>query len=232
MTRTRSAKQQAMSFEAASAPLDERLIVGLSKIGMALKSKAWSRAPIDGVTPTQAQILALLRGGADGLRLSAIAEALGITTPTASEAVGSLVDKKLVRRGRDPEDGRAARFSLTPRGEATAARVSDWPDFMLQAIAALDAGEQAVMLRAFVKMIRTMQENGDIPIQRMCVTCRYFRPNAHPDDPRRPHHCAFADAPFGDSLIRLDCADQQPAPVEQQNHQWARWLAGAIPQPI
>lgn len=44
---------------------------------------------------------------------------------------------------------------------------------------------------------------------------RFFRPRVHAD-PYRPHHCAFGDAPFGDRHLRLECADHQPAPEEQE----------------
>lgn len=213
-------------------PLAARLVVGLSKVGLAMKSQAWSRAPAEGVTPTQAQILVLLDERAEGARLSTIAEALGITAPTASDAVASLVAKNLVVRGRDKQDARAARFRLSRSGTRIAARVGAWPDFLQKAVGTLDTEEQAAFLRALVKMIRALQEAGDIPVQRMCVNCRFFRPHAHPDA-QRPHHCAFVDAPFGEHHIRIDCADHESAATEQRNHQWARWLAGATDhQPI
>ena len=213
-------------------PLAARLIVGLSKISLAMKSQAWSRAPAEGVTPTQAQILVLLQGRTEGARLSMIAETLGITAPTASDAVASLVAKKLVVRGRDKDDARAARFRLSRSGQKVAARAGAWPDFLQKAVGTLDATEQTAFLRTLTKMIRALQEAGDIPVQRMCVDCRFFRPHAHPD-PQRPHHCAFVDAPFGEHHIRIDCADQDAAATEQRNHQWARWLAGATDhQPI
>jgi DNA-binding MarR family transcriptional regulator len=225
----KSTRQAPDAFESGQ-PLDARLVTGLSKIGLAMKSQAWSHAPAEGLTPTQAQILVLLRDRSDGARLSTIAEALGITAPTASDAVASLVAKKLVVRGRDKDDARAARFSLSRGGAESAARVSAWPDFLQKAVGTLDAAEQAVFLRALVKMIRTLQEAGDIPVQRMCVDCRFFRPHAHPDSRDRPHHCTFVDAPFGEHHIRIDCADHETAAIEQRNHQWARWLAGASDQ--
>ncbi len=219
------------AFEQAGFPLDQRLVVGLSKVGLALKSNAWNRGMEEGVSPTQAQIFTLLRGREGGLRLSAIAEALGITMPTASEAAGSLTDKKLLQRGCDPEDGRAVRLSLTKGGIELADRASDWPDFMLQAMATLDETERSVMLRALIKMIRNMQAAGKIPVQRMCLTCRYFRPNAHPEDAQRPHHCAYADVPFGDTSLRLDCAEHDAAPDEEKGRLWQSWLSGATHHP-
>lgn len=219
------------SFAVDSEALSVRLVAGLSKIGMALKAKAAKQAPAARLSPTQGQILVQLLSRVEGARLSQIAEALGITMATASEAASALTDKKLIKRTADPADKRAARLNLTRQGAAAAERASGWPDFMLLAVDALDPSEQVVFLRALVKMIRTLQENGEIPLQAMCGTCRYFRPYAHAGDAERPHHCAFVDAPFGDPQIRLDCGDHQPAEIEQRNHQWARWLAGATTHP-
>lgn len=63
-------------------------------------------------------------------------------------------------------------------------------------------------------MIRTLQERGEVPVSRMCVTCGHFRAHALPGA-ARPHHGARVDAPFGDRAWRLDCADHEAAPEEQ-----------------
>ena len=46
---------------AAEDQVAQRLITGLAKIGIAMKSKAWRSAPGENLTPTQGQILVLLR---------------------------------------------------------------------------------------------------------------------------------------------------------------------------
>ena len=208
---------------AADESVAQRLITGLAKIGIAMKSKAWRSAPGENLTPTQGQILVLLRDRG-ALRLSALTEALGVRAPTASDAVASLVDKKLVVRNADPSDGRAVALNLTRLGAEAADRAADWPDFLVKAAQSLSETEQRVFVRALTKMIRTLQADGDIPIQRMCVTCKYFQPNMHVDA-EKPHHCAFVDAAFGDKHLRFDCADHEAAAIEQQNRQWARWSA-------
>ncbi|WP_242908088.1 hypothetical protein [Actinomadura terrae] len=55
----------------------------------------------------------------------------------------------------------------------------------------------------------SLQDRRAIPVARMCLTCTYFRPNAHPGTDR-PHHCAFVDNPFDDGELRLECPDHQP----------------------
>jgi DNA-binding MarR family transcriptional regulator len=211
-------------------PLDRRVTIGLAKIGIALKQQAWAEAAGRGLTPTQGQVLALLRANPDGLRLRALAEQLGVTAATASDSVTALHRKGLVTKEATTGDGRGVVVLLTPTGIGEAAAAATWPDFLLEAVGELSAAEQATFLRALVAMIRTLQEKGRIPVARMCVSCRFFRPFQH-DDPARPHHCAFVDAPFGDGELRLDCPDFQTAPADQAAQNWQVFRAPTAADP-
>ena len=200
-------------------PLDKRVTIGLAKIGMALKQQAWAEAGGRGLTPTQGQVLALLRANPRGLRLGALAEQLGVTAATTSDIVTSLHRKGLVTKEPTAGDGRGVVVLLTPTGSREAAAAAAWPDFLLEAVGELSTAEQATFLRALVAMIRTLQEKRRIPVARMCVSCRFFRPLVH-NDPVRPHHCAFVDAPFGDGELRLDCSDHSAASADQAAQNW------------
>jgi len=79
-------------------------------------------------------------------------------------------------------------------------------------------------------MIAALQEQGRIPVARMCPTCRFFRPNVH-DDPERPHHCAFVDAPFGDRSVRIDCPDHEPA-ASSRRPETIRAVGGVVPRDL
>ncbi len=203
--------------------LSERVVTGLSKIALALKTQAWAEAGERGLTPTQGQIVALLLARPEGARLSDLARSLGITAATASDAVSALEAKGLVRKRRSADDARALSIALTAPGRREAQRAASWPDFLLEGVDALAAEEQEVFLRGLMKMIRSLQEKGRIPVQRMCVSCRYFRPNVHADA-RRPHHCAFVDAPFGDGQLRLDCTEHQPAEPPDAAESWRAFV--------
>jgi hypothetical protein len=78
-------------------PLAQRVRTGLAKIGIALKQQAWAEAGSRGLTPTQGQVLALLRASPDGLRLGVLAQQLGVTQPAASDSVAALARKNLVK---------------------------------------------------------------------------------------------------------------------------------------
>ncbi len=200
----------------------QQLSTGLLKIGLAIRHHAWAGGESAGLTPTQGQILALLlqRAGQD-TRLNDIARDLAVTQATASVAIRVLVEKGLVTKERSTADGRAITLALTPAGRELATRSLGWTDFLLDAVDSLDPSEQAVFQRSLVKMIRSMQQKGQIPIARMCITCQHFQPNVHPEQPETPHHCAFVDAAFGDRQLRLDCADFSPAPEPEASHTWA-----------
>lgn len=205
-----------------SPALDGRIAAGLHKLGLALKHQEWSHANEHGLSPTQGQILALL--AADGtLTASEVGERLGIGLPTISEAVTTLAAKGLVRRRPDERHPRARLLHLTAAGRRLSVQTRAWPEFLTQAVRSLTLVEQATLLTALMKMIRTLQEQGQIPVHRMCVTCIHFRPHVRDGD--KPHHCAFVDAPMGAAHLRLDCAEHEPAPAEQQRLHWARFVA-------
>ncbi|MGH2587377.1 MAG: MarR family winged helix-turn-helix transcriptional regulator [Dehalococcoidia bacterium] len=204
----------------------QRVAAGLAKIGLALKHRAWQEAGPRGITPTQGQVLAVLHNHPQGLSLTAIAEQLAVTAPTASDAVRVLTEKGLMRKERDAEDGRSIRVLLTAEGRRLAEAAAGWPDFLAAAVDTLAPEEQAVFLRALVKMIRELQERGEIPVARMCVGCRFFRPNVHPDR-ERPHHCAYVDAPFGDRSLRVDCADYEDVPAHERTALWEAFVTAS-----
>ena len=207
-------------FNSIQDPPSSRLITGLAKIGLALKTQAWKDANTQGLSPTQAQILALLaRDPTRAQRLSELAEALGVTPATTSDAVRSLSDKALVIKARSSENARALAITLTDAGRTEAAHSTDWSDFMLGAVQTLSNLEQAVFLRGLVKILHTLQERGQIPVSKMCISCQFFQPNVH-SNLERPHHCAFVDAAFGDGDLRLECEDHNTAPPEQAQQAW------------
>ncbi|GIH89865.1 MarR family winged helix-turn-helix transcriptional regulator [Planobispora siamensis] len=192
-------------------PRDEQLLAGLAKLGQAVRMSAWRNAGPYGLSPLQADILAFLAGDDRPRRQGEVVAALASTAPTVSDAMRALTGKGLVSKARDAVDARASVLTLTDIGRQEAARLSAVPEPLRAAVAALDPDDLAAMLRGASAMMRVLQERRAIPISRMCLTCRFYRPDAHPDDPARPHHCMFVDAPFGDGELRLDCPDHEPA---------------------
>ncbi len=172
--------------------------------------------------------MVLRAAGGAGLRISELADRLAVATATVSDSIAALARKGLVTKQRDPADARAVAVFLTVTGQAEAEEAAGWPDVLLEAVRTLDGEEQAALYRALLKTVRALQVRGRIPVSQMCVTCRFFRPYAHPGA-RQPHHCALVDAPFGDAQLRLDCPEHQAAPAEVAEGAWAAFVARPLP---
>lgn len=196
-------------------PLPDRLVTGLSKIGLAMKSRTWRRQGRKGVGPLQVQVLTYLRSCPDqAATVSTIARELAVKLPTASEVIRTLSEKGLVCRRQKEADHRIVKVHLTARGAKAGKVESGWPEILAAATKQLSAQEQVGLLTALAKLIRVLQQQGEIPVARMCMSCEHFRQNEHKGGDQ-PHHCQFFDVPFGDQALRLDCPEYVPAQVAQ-----------------
>lgn len=214
-------RESASAFAGGAEPTAHKIATGLHKLGLAMKHQTWLKAAEDGLSPTQGQILAALASDAP-LTGTDLSKRLGVTLPTISDSVKALVDKALVVREPDPRHPRASLLSLTAAGKARAVSTRAWPEFLASAVSTLSEGEQHAFLSGLVKMIRTLQESGQIPTNRMCVTCTHFRPHVHEGE--APHHCAYVDAPMAEHHLRLDCAEHAEAPPELRAATWERFV--------
>ena len=205
------------SFDEATGPIATRIIGGLHKVGLAMKQQSWQQANEDGLSATQGQILAALVSSAP-LTGSELGERLGLTLPTISDSVRVLVEKGHVIKSPDPRHPRASLINPTPRGRALGARARGWPEFLADAVATLDDAEQRVFFSGIVKMIRSLQEQGLVPVSGMCVTCVHFRPNVRTG--ATPHHCALVNAPLAPDRLRLDCPDHELAADAARQQLW------------
>lgn len=209
--------------------LPERLHDGLERIALVSRAEMWASAGRAGLNPTQAQVLALLAGRPEGLRARDIAAHLGVSAASISDTLAALLRKGLVGREADPGDGRAMTVRLSEAGLALARDLTRAASPVVEALAALPAPMQEQMLLAQIALIRQLLDRGVITPQRMCATCRHFRPNAHPGR-ARAHHCAFVDAAIGNRDLRLDCGEHEAADAAFQAATWtalARTMAEA-----
>jgi DNA-binding MarR family transcriptional regulator len=206
-----------------SAALTTQLAAGLEKIGLAMKSRTWRREGRAGLGPLQRQVLTLLQSKPEQrATVSTVANELAVRLPTASEVIATLERKQLVRRRRDMSDRRVVVAQLTAKGNRSCTPSSRMPHRLAAATEALTTPEQVVLLTSLVKMIRSLQEQGEISATRMCVSCQHFSPNQHAKT-ERPHHCHYLKVPFGDSSLRLNCQVYEPASTVQINETWANF---------
>lgn len=205
-------------------PIETHLAAGLEKISLAMKSRTWRREGRAGLGPLQRQVLTLLRAMPDHrAQVSAIAEELVVRLPTASEAVATLEQKRLVKRRRSNLDGRIVTVELTEKGAGACSPKEGMPNQLAIAAGRLSSSEQVALLKSLMKIIRTLQERGEISVARMCLSCQYFKPFEYKNSDQ-PHHCDYVDAPFGDQSLRLECAEYESASGSHARKSWQRFI--------
>lgn len=113
------------------------------------------------------------------------------------------------------EDQRVVKLALTAEGERRAEELESVLDEIESAVDTLPDAEKTTLLHATQAIVRRLQSAGYVRVYEMCWGCQFFRRNAHPDDPRGPHHCAFMDAPLPETDTYRECPDFVPAEAER-----------------
>lgn len=192
-----------------------QISVALYRIAQAIDLLLRKRGKALRLSPAQIHALLFLKYVRPGLRtIGGLADRLAVTYATSSGIADALERKRLIRRKPLPEDRRVITLGLTSKGKNKTELLEDVLDEIESAVNALPEAEQAALLRATQAIVRHLQSAGYIKVYEMCWGCQFFQKDAHPDDPRRPHHCAFMDAPLPESDTYLECPDFMPPEKE------------------
>lgn len=184
-------------------PLDKRIADGLSRLVDAGRVAAWHDAASHNLSSTQAQVISEL--ARRPLRLSDVAEILGVSTATTSDAVRVLVAKGIVDKGKDLSDGRAVRLDLTIEGRKLAPFVESWRQVFIDAQSELPEEDREQLLLHVAKMLHALQDKKAIAVARTCLTCLHF----HVGD-GGVHYCDAYEAEYGDAELKTNCPAHDP----------------------
>lgn len=186
--------------------------IALYRISQAIGHLLRQRGEAMQLSPAQIQALLFLQFARPGARtIGGLAERLASSYATTSGVADALERKQLIVRAPLASDRRTITLALTEAGRRDVAMLGDVLDEIEHAVASLGEAEQRVLLQATQAIVRRLQEAGHVKVYEMCWGCHFFRRNAHPDDPRGPHHCAFVDAPLPEPNTYFECPDFVPS---------------------
>jgi len=194
------------------------LATGLARVAVAVHVAG--DAPEAGLERTiaQQQVLLLLSRRREVYPLNELSADLGMTTQAALSAITTLDREGLVSMVPSPSYApHDMRVSLTERGRHQSPELLNWAADLLAELHNLDDAGQRRLLTVVTDQIRRLQRQNQIPVTKMCVTCRFFDGYAHPGT-ADPHHCWLVDGAFGHQQLRLRCPEAQPGdPVTPPN---------------
>jgi DNA-binding MarR family transcriptional regulator len=190
--------------------VDKKVVASLERLSQAFRVLLQEEAQRQSLSPIQARFLVHLLHHDDELgRVGRLAAEFSLSRATVSEAVGTLEAKGLVRREPWPRDGRVATLRLTPEGEEVAVGLSGWANVVEEQLESFAPGEKEAVMRFLMRLISALQGAGVITVARMCMSCRFFRPDAYPRSVS-PHYCALLDLPLSGADLRTDCPEHEP----------------------
>lgn len=188
-----------------------QISIALYRIAQAIDLLLRERGKALRLSAAQIQALLFLKYARPGVRtIGGLANRLEVTYATASGVADALERKRLIQRKQLAEDRRVITLGLTSKGEDKAELLEDVLNEVESAVNALSESEQAALLRATQAIVRRLQNAGYVKVYEMCWNCQFFQKDAHPDDPRGPHHCMFIDAPLPEPNTYFECPDFVP----------------------
>lgn len=182
--------------------------LGLERLAGLMRAQQWREPDAYALHPAQRALLELLGAQAGGWRVGALAQRLGVSAASVSDTISALEARELVRRERDPGDGRAVRIRATRRGAAWLRRSRARGGTGERLLAALPPDDLDGFARAVQLLIQQAQAQGLATGLRTCSGCEFFRPFGGAGE--QPHFCELIGARFGDRELRVDCPEQRP----------------------
>lgn len=188
-----------------------KVVAALDRVGQAFRSLLWNETKTSGLSPIQIQLLIHLRfHPLSQSRVGDLARQFDLAAATISEALSTLVDKKLVEKRPDPEDGRARVLVLTAEGARVAEDLSSWATVVERFLSDGSEEDNVVVMRVLMGLIEQLQREGVVSVARMCSTCRHFERHGRTPDAGQ-HYCSLLDKPLATRDLRLDCPEHRPA---------------------
>lgn len=183
-----------------------KIVFSLERLSHIFRIHWWEQNKNYQLSPLQMQILTLLRFQPQLDSVSALARHLELADATVSDAARMLVQKLYLRKQPDMVDGRRHILTLTADGAAAAEELSLFANQIRNYVSALP--HQGELLESLLLLMGSLQENGQIPPQQMCVVCRHFR---RLDQASSPYYCRLLDKALTLHSLRIHCPEYEPA---------------------
>lgn len=117
------------------------------------------RHSVGGMTPSQISALVSISRH-EPVRPGDLAAVEGVAAPTLTRIVAWLEGEGLVERRDDPQDGRSALLSITPKGRSTLAEVRAAKEALLRGrIARLAASDRSTLARALPVLASLLEDD-------------------------------------------------------------------------
>lgn len=180
-----------------------KTIAGIERLSTVFRAALWEEAKRYNLSPLQVQIILFIAfHNYNQCNVTSIAKEFAVTKATVSDAVKTLLEKKLLDKN-VIQDARGFLLSLTESGKDCAGRLSGLSNFFNNVLAQVPDTEMAKIWEGMLLLISHLQKTDAIPV-RMCFSCQHFGKD-HTQG--TPHFCNLMQKPLAINEIRIDCPE-------------------------
>lgn len=185
---------------------ESKIVASLERISQAFRVLLWQESKAFSLSPIQVQVLIfLLYHSSEKRKVSYLAEEFNMTKATISDAIKALKQKDLIKKEPELHDTRSYIIHLTGKGKSIADKTSLFTQEFRQPINKLHPDDKENLLLSLLNIIRHLNKSGVITIQRMCMSCAYYRIS----DKGQTHFCKLLNQQLQVNDLRIDCPEHQ-----------------------
>ncbi len=187
--------------------IDFKIVALLERLAVVIRSMLQQLATEHGLSPIQVESLVfLLHHAPEFRRTGLLSQEFLVSQPTMSDALAVLEEKGLIDRTPDPSDARAKQLKLSAKGQRVAKLLERWAGPLMDGLAEVSDGDKRVTLNTLMQLTVNLSRHGHIPVNRMCLTCRFFKPAAKS---AVDHYCNLLEVPLPPTSLRIDCPEHE-----------------------
>jgi len=185
-----------------AAQSDQKIVAGLERLSQVFRTLLWEKAKTYQLSPIQIQILLFVhQHPSEFSSISALALEFQVTKPTISDAVRMLEQKKMISKRADSHDNRKYSIVLLPAGEEIAKASTDYTHPIASWAEKLSACDQEQLWGSISGLIRVLNKEGVITVQRTCYACHYYSVRENSD------FCNLLQKKLKTNDIQIDCTE-------------------------
>lgn len=190
--------------------LDAKLVLALERISHIFRVLLWEQTRQYNLSPIQTQILIYVYHQPDTDRnITNLAQRLNLTKATVSDAVKSLVQKKLVKKLSDKEDARFFYLELTSKGKELVKKIESWGEKFRRNFNDIPIDKKINLYETLLQILISFEEEGIINRNRICITCRHFQ--IQKKNRKETYFCQLLNLPLQTEELRVDCPEHELA---------------------
>ncbi len=184
--------------------VESRIVASLERIAQAFRVLLWQESKEFSLSPIQVQVLIfLLHHSEEKRKVSYLADEFNMTKATISDTIKTLEQKHLLTKEYEQDDTRSYCIHLTKKGKDIASKTSFFTREIRTPIDKLHQDDKETLLLGLMDIIRHLNKNGVITIQRMCMTCAYYQSSSK----GQKHFCQLLNQPLQGEDLRVDCPE-------------------------